>query len=326
MSTSKKLLLSALSLLVLTTSAFAGEVTVTVKSGDTLQMISQEYFGTTRRWPDILSWNHTVIKDDRELVIGMKLTIKDPKVDVAAYKAAAQAGSAGAADGAANTTAANNATASVNPRAGFHGRTPASVPTQVSEVASAGTGTVDVPDAEALVNSDAPVAVAPISAAHTSAAPVAATPTSVTPVSVTTASNTTSAYVKAQTARKTGTRRHGESYSAIEWTPDGVNSAVADTDDGKSEIVTASIQIPASIVLTPDVNARTFAEFEDGEPVHLASASSTGSRRIASVYVKPSAANTVTDASDSVTVSNVRRAASGETIINTIHAYHDLEF
>ena len=80
----KGLLPAAFALFVLTGSALADDVSVTVKRGDTLQTISKEYFGTTRRWGDILSWNKAEVPDPSNLTIGVQLKIHDPKNAVAA--------------------------------------------------------------------------------------------------------------------------------------------------------------------------------------------------------------------------------------------------
>jgi len=51
--------------------------TYTVKSGDTLQKISDKFYGTTKRWNDILELNDSVIDDEDGLQVGM--VIKLPK-------------------------------------------------------------------------------------------------------------------------------------------------------------------------------------------------------------------------------------------------------
>ena len=49
--------------------------TYTVKSGDTLQKISEKHFGTTRRWMEIVSMNKDVIDDEDNVRVGTVLKI-----------------------------------------------------------------------------------------------------------------------------------------------------------------------------------------------------------------------------------------------------------
>lgn len=49
--------------------------TYTVKKGDTLQEISQKYYGTTKKYQKIYQANKSKIKDPNKLTVGMKLTI-----------------------------------------------------------------------------------------------------------------------------------------------------------------------------------------------------------------------------------------------------------
>ena len=49
--------------------------TYTVKSGDTLQKISEKFFGTTKRWHDIAELNTTVIDDVDNLKVGTVIKI-----------------------------------------------------------------------------------------------------------------------------------------------------------------------------------------------------------------------------------------------------------
>ncbi len=46
-----------------------------VQSGDTLSGISQKYYGTANKWPNILEANRNVLKDPNKLQLGMKLII-----------------------------------------------------------------------------------------------------------------------------------------------------------------------------------------------------------------------------------------------------------
>jgi len=47
----------------------------TVKKGDTLQKISQKFYGTTKKWRQIYEANRKVLKDPDKLTVGTKLTI-----------------------------------------------------------------------------------------------------------------------------------------------------------------------------------------------------------------------------------------------------------
>jgi len=49
--------------------------TYTVKSGDTLQKISDKFYGTTKRWNDILELNEKVIDDEDGLQVGMVIKL-----------------------------------------------------------------------------------------------------------------------------------------------------------------------------------------------------------------------------------------------------------
>lgn len=49
--------------------------TYTVKKGDTLQKISQRFYGTTKKWRQIYEANRGVLKDPDKLTVGTKLTI-----------------------------------------------------------------------------------------------------------------------------------------------------------------------------------------------------------------------------------------------------------
>ena len=49
--------------------------TYTVKSGDTLQKISEKHFGTTRRWMEIVAMNKDVIDDEDNVRVGTVLKI-----------------------------------------------------------------------------------------------------------------------------------------------------------------------------------------------------------------------------------------------------------
>ncbi len=49
--------------------------TYTVKSGDTLQKISQKFFGTTRRWTEIVEINRGVIDDEDNVKVGTVITL-----------------------------------------------------------------------------------------------------------------------------------------------------------------------------------------------------------------------------------------------------------
>jgi nucleoid-associated protein YgaU len=47
----------------------------TVVSGDTLSRIARQYYGDSRRWPEILEANRFQLTDDRSLRLGMKLRL-----------------------------------------------------------------------------------------------------------------------------------------------------------------------------------------------------------------------------------------------------------
>ncbi|MBK8856997.1 MAG: LysM peptidoglycan-binding domain-containing protein [Opitutaceae bacterium] len=49
--------------------------THTVVSGDTLTRIARQYYGDSRRWPEIFEANRTDLPDERSLRVGMQLTI-----------------------------------------------------------------------------------------------------------------------------------------------------------------------------------------------------------------------------------------------------------
>lgn len=51
------------------------EKTYTVKEGDTLQKISKNVYGTTRRWPEIYEANKDTIKDPSNIYPGQVITI-----------------------------------------------------------------------------------------------------------------------------------------------------------------------------------------------------------------------------------------------------------
>jgi nucleoid-associated protein YgaU len=46
-----------------------------IKSGETLQEISQKYYGTTKNWRKIANANKSKIKDANKLPVGVKITI-----------------------------------------------------------------------------------------------------------------------------------------------------------------------------------------------------------------------------------------------------------
>jgi len=46
-----------------------------IVAGDTLTSISNRYYNTPSRWPDILAANRDVMRDERTLVIGRILRI-----------------------------------------------------------------------------------------------------------------------------------------------------------------------------------------------------------------------------------------------------------
>lgn len=47
----------------------------TVVEGDTLSKIARDYYGDSKRWPEILQANRTLLQDDRSLRFGVKLLI-----------------------------------------------------------------------------------------------------------------------------------------------------------------------------------------------------------------------------------------------------------
>jgi nucleoid-associated protein YgaU len=49
--------------------------THTVASGDTLSRIARQYYGDSRRWPEIFEANRADLPDERSLRVGMRLTI-----------------------------------------------------------------------------------------------------------------------------------------------------------------------------------------------------------------------------------------------------------
>lgn len=49
--------------------------TYTVKNGDTLQKISQKFYGTTKNWRKIYNANKSKLKDPNSLKVGTKLSI-----------------------------------------------------------------------------------------------------------------------------------------------------------------------------------------------------------------------------------------------------------
>lgn len=52
-----------------------GVRTHVIAEGDTLTKISQKYYDTPNRWPEILSANRDVMRDEKSLVVGRKLKI-----------------------------------------------------------------------------------------------------------------------------------------------------------------------------------------------------------------------------------------------------------
>lgn len=46
-----------------------------VTAGETLGKISKQYYGTTKRWPEILAANSDVLKSEKNVYVGMKLKI-----------------------------------------------------------------------------------------------------------------------------------------------------------------------------------------------------------------------------------------------------------
>jgi nucleoid-associated protein YgaU len=55
--------------------AATGDVTYTVKAGDTLSSIAKKELGSTKRWKDIYELNRTRLPDPAKIVVGMKLTL-----------------------------------------------------------------------------------------------------------------------------------------------------------------------------------------------------------------------------------------------------------
>lgn len=55
--------------------AATGDVTYTVKAGDTLSSIAKKELGSTKRWKDIYELNRTRLADPAKIVVGMKLTL-----------------------------------------------------------------------------------------------------------------------------------------------------------------------------------------------------------------------------------------------------------
>ena len=53
----------------------AGGKTYVIKKGDTLQEISQQFYGTTKKWKKIATANKGVIKDPNKLPVGAKIEI-----------------------------------------------------------------------------------------------------------------------------------------------------------------------------------------------------------------------------------------------------------
>jgi nucleoid-associated protein YgaU len=53
----------------------AGGKSYVVRNGDTLQEISQKYYGTSKKWRKIYDANKSKIKDPNKLVVGTKLVI-----------------------------------------------------------------------------------------------------------------------------------------------------------------------------------------------------------------------------------------------------------
>ena len=52
-----------------------GSIQVDVKPGDTLQKISDRYYGTTRRWKEIQVWNAARLRNSNALEVGTKITL-----------------------------------------------------------------------------------------------------------------------------------------------------------------------------------------------------------------------------------------------------------
>jgi nucleoid-associated protein YgaU len=55
--------------------AATGDVTYTVKAGDTLSTIAKKELGSTKRWNEIWDLNRTRLPDPAKIVVGMKLTL-----------------------------------------------------------------------------------------------------------------------------------------------------------------------------------------------------------------------------------------------------------
>ena len=53
----------------------AGGTTYKVKNGDTLQKISQKFYGTTRKWPQIYEANRNVLRSPNNVRVGQTLVI-----------------------------------------------------------------------------------------------------------------------------------------------------------------------------------------------------------------------------------------------------------
>lgn len=58
-----------------TTSAPAGARRHTVRAGETLSKLSQQYYGTRSRWKDILAANRSQLRSENDLKVGMELVI-----------------------------------------------------------------------------------------------------------------------------------------------------------------------------------------------------------------------------------------------------------
>jgi nucleoid-associated protein YgaU len=56
----------------------AGAETYTVQSGDTLGQIALKVLGSSRRWPDLLKVNKSLIDDEDHLMVGMVLKVPHP--------------------------------------------------------------------------------------------------------------------------------------------------------------------------------------------------------------------------------------------------------
>ena len=55
--------------------AATGDVTYTVKAGDTLSTIAKKELGSSKRWKEIYELNRTRLPDPAKIVVGMKLTL-----------------------------------------------------------------------------------------------------------------------------------------------------------------------------------------------------------------------------------------------------------